>query len=116
MDEPGSTIDDGSRGVGEGPGRARRAIPHEEVGRWALVCVLSSLLCAGIVVAFHEARWVRGVVGSLGFNAGAWGLGVAFWCSVRLRDRLCYLAAALSVPNVVAWAYVLDRVIHDWRP
>jgi hypothetical protein len=87
-------------------------VRHEAVGRFALGCVVVSLLCGAIVVCFSSVGWVRGVVGSMGFNAGFWGLGVALWCSIRLRERLCHLACVLSVPNVAVWTWLIYRVIH----
>lgn len=92
---------------------ASRELKAEAVGRFALGCVTVSLLCAALVVSFSQVGWVRGVAGSLGFNAGCWGVGVALWCSIRLRERLCYLACLLSLPNVVIWGWFLHRVIYE---
>ncbi len=88
-------------------------IKPEAVGRLALGCVAFSLLCGALVVSFPQVGWVRGSAGSLGFNAGCCGVGVALWCSVRLRERLCFLAAVLSLPNIVLWAWLVHRLIHE---
>jgi hypothetical protein len=93
-------------------------MPHaelkpEEVGRFAVACVVVSLLCATLVVVFPGISWVRGIFGSVGFNAGCWGAGVALWCSIRLRERLCYLASVLSIPNIAVWAWLTYRVIYE---
>ena len=82
------------------------------VGRFAVACVVGSLLCAALLVAFPRSG-LRAPVGSLGFTAAWIGTAVAFWCSLRLRDRLCYLASALSVPNMLAWAWLTYVVIHE---
>jgi hypothetical protein len=94
---------------------SRTELKPEDVGRFAVGLVLFSLLCATLVVTFPGISWVRGIFGSLGFNAGCCGAGVALWCSVRLRERLCYLASFLSIPNAIAWSYFTYHIIYENR-
>jgi hypothetical protein len=92
---------------------ARTELKADSVGRFALGCITMSLLCAALVVSFPQVGWLRGAAGSLGFNAGCWGTGVALRCSIRLRERLCYLASLLSLPNAILWGWLIHRSIHE---
>lgn len=79
----------------------------KEVGDFALGCVFLSLICGFVVLCFPQVRWLRGVAGSLGFNAGCWGGGVAFWFSVRLGDR------RLTFPNDLTESTLLQLAISQ---
>lgn len=84
----------------------------QAVGRLAVAFVTTSLLCAAILVAFPEIAWVRGILGSGGFNLGCLGAGIALWGCIRVRHRLCYLATVLSIPNAAIWAWMLYLFIY----
>jgi hypothetical protein len=120
LDERSSRIGsdrDGKRGRLHARKTGQLAMSHAElkpeaVGRFALGCACFSMICAALVAVFPQVSWMRGISGSLGFNAGCWGAGVAIWCSIRLRERLCYFAAVLSIPNLAFWGWFLIKVIH----
>ena len=80
------------------------------VGQFAVGCVVGSLLCAALVVIFPG---IDGLFSPFGFIAACIGAGVALWCSIRLREHLCYLALVLSIPNVVVWAWLINHIIYE---
>jgi hypothetical protein len=85
-----------------------------DIGKIAVRFVVVSVLCGLAILCFPQIRVLRGLAGAGGFMLGSIGCGVALWCSIRERDRTCYLACLLSLPNVFLWGWVFQLSIYDW--
>jgi len=75
-------------------------------------CTTLSALAACVFWAGGSMRPARGLSGAVGFISGLIGSGVAFWFSVRERDRMVALAALFSVLPVGFWCWQIVQIIH----
>jgi hypothetical protein len=90
--------------------RRRPHLDHKKVGRFLLVLVLTSLVCAPLYHLTREIAGCRVLFGTAGLMSGSFGAGVAAWCGLRFKSRLCDLALLLSIPVLAYWGWVLYRM------
>jgi hypothetical protein len=82
---------------------------------FTLVCAITVLIADIALSILWPLRSVRATAGSLGLFAAVVGSGFGIWCSVRLRNRVCYAAEIMSIRSLMLWAWLLWRAVHDWR-
>jgi F0F1-type ATP synthase assembly protein I len=90
-----------------------QTINPDRVLRFAIGCVVVSIVSA---VAFTLARHtgsVRGPAGGVGIMASLIGSGVAVWFALRARDRRLAATAVFSVLPLSFWSWVIYEIVHD---
>jgi hypothetical protein len=84
----------------------------EGVLRFAIGCIVVSVLAAlAFLVGGHVAS-VRGPAGGVGIMAALLGSGVALWFSLRVRNRGLVVATAFSVLPLAFWCWVIYEIVH----
>jgi hypothetical protein len=79
---------------------------------FAIGCVVVSSLSALVFLAFGHFASVREPSGSLGFMSSLLGSGVAFWFSLRTRDRRFIATGLISLLPFAFWCWAIYQVVH----
>jgi len=90
-----------------------RIITPQSVFKIVLGHVLASMTAGLIYLLFRSVADVRGICGAIGFLSALSGSGVAFWFSLRMRDRACFCAAVLSIVPLVFWIWVIYERLYQ---
>jgi hypothetical protein len=83
----------------------------EGVLRFALGCVVVSIVSAVAFALAGDIGSVRGPAGGVGIMASLTGSGVAVWFALRARDRRLAATAALSLLPLAFWSWAIYEIV-----
>ncbi|MBI5388550.1 MAG: hypothetical protein HZA90_28120 [Verrucomicrobia bacterium] len=82
------------------------------VFRFAVGCLVVSLVAAVTFLLGRHISSIRGPSGGVGIMATLIGSGVAVWFSIRARSRRLFIAASFSLVLLAFWCWVIHEIFH----